>query len=280
MSKRTLEELNLLDDFLLTSLINHPQYGESFSRLLLKIIFGKEFNKLKIITQKVYYGSDTTLHGTRLDVYLEEEITDSETLELATIYDVEADQNDDFEAIRALPKRVRFYHAKIDAASLQSGVDYGALKNVVIIMIMPYDPFGENHMIYTVSNRILELPELPYDDGAKTIFFYTKGEKGDLTESIQQLMHYMENTTIENAMNPDLQNIHKMVEAVKENKELRTNYMNIYEREQMLIRRVQREERKRVEQERQRAERERQRADALEKELAQLRAEIVNSKSM
>ena len=94
MYKRTLQELNLLDDFLMTSLILHPTYGEKFSRLLLKIIFGKEFDKLRIIPQKVYYGSDTTLHGTRLDVYLEEKIEDLDSLELATIYDVEVDQND------------------------------------------------------------------------------------------------------------------------------------------------------------------------------------------
>lgn len=273
MYKRTLQELNLLDDFLMTSLILHPTYGEKFSRLLLKIIFGKEFDKLRIIPQKVYYGSDTTLHGTRLDVYLEEEIEDLDSLELATIYDVEVDQNDASEDVQTLPRRVRFYHAKIDATSLQSGVDYNVLKNVVIIMIMPYDPFGQDHMMYTVSNRILELPDHPYEDGARTIFLYTKGTKGNLSENIKQLLHYMEDTRNENAKNEDLRNIQEMVDAVKENRELRTNYMKLYEKEQRFIRQINKEH-QRAERERQRAEQEQQRADALANELTRLKEEL------
>lgn len=273
MYKRTLQELNLLDDFLMTSLILHPTYGEKFSRLLLKIIFGKEFDKLRIIPQKVYYGSDTTLHGTRLDVYLEEEIEDLDSLELATIYDVEVDQNDASEDVQALPRRVRFYHAKIDATSLQSGVDYNVLKNVVIIMIMPYDPFGQDHMMYTVSNRILELPDHPYEDGARTIFLYTKGTKGNLSENIKQLLHYMEDTRNENAKNEDLRNIQEMVDVVKENRELRTNYMKLYEKEQRFIRQINKEH-QRAERERQRAEQEQQRADALANELTRLKEEL------
>ena len=63
-------------------------------------------------------GLDTDKHGTRLDVYIEE---DGET---GTIYDVEPDKNDDRELRRALPRRVRFYHSKIDGRSLSSGDDY------------------------------------------------------------------------------------------------------------------------------------------------------------
>lgn len=277
MQKRTLEELNLLDDFLLATMVDHPKYGDSFCRLLLKIIFGREFGKMKIITQKVYYGSDTSLHGTRLDVYLEEELSDSETMELSTIYDLEVDKNDDFQDVLALPKRVRFYHSKIDAISLQSGVGYDMLKNVIIIMIMPYDPFGENQMVYTVSNRILELPEFPYEDGAKTLFFYTKGKKGNLSESIQQLMRYMEDTKRENVTNADLQNMHSMVEAVKENKELRTNYMKAYEREWRYIRQIEEAKREKEEADR-KVEEVNQKNILLEQELKRLQAELQSKK--
>ena len=73
MQKKTLQELNLMDDFLLYKLVSHPVFGEQFSRELLRIILGKTVGKLKVVPQKVYYGKDTVYHGARLDVYLEEE---------------------------------------------------------------------------------------------------------------------------------------------------------------------------------------------------------------
>lgn len=72
MPRRKLEELNLLDDFLFGSMVTYPEIGEKFMRELLKVIFQRDFGKLKVIPQKVYYGSNTDKHGARLDVYLEE----------------------------------------------------------------------------------------------------------------------------------------------------------------------------------------------------------------
>ncbi|MBQ4537772.1 MAG: hypothetical protein II994_09195 [Lachnospiraceae bacterium] len=68
--RKKLEELNLLDNFLFGSMVTHPEYGEQFSRSILQIILNRKFDKLTVIPQKVYYGSDTDLHGARLDVYL------------------------------------------------------------------------------------------------------------------------------------------------------------------------------------------------------------------
>jgi hypothetical protein len=70
---RQLKDLNLLYDFLFNKMVSHPEFGEEFSRELLRILFGREFGKLQVVAQKVCYGSDTDTHGARLDVYLEEE---------------------------------------------------------------------------------------------------------------------------------------------------------------------------------------------------------------
>ena len=235
MQKRTLKELNLLDDFLFGSMVTYPGIGEEFSRELLRIIFQKEFGKLIVVPQKVYYGSDTDKHGTRLDVYLEENVSALSYLPTATIYDIEPDQNDDNESILALPKRVRFYHAKIDGKSLKSGESYRVLKNVIIIMIMPYDPFQLNRMVYTIQNRCIEEPDMPYDDGATTLFLYTKGTKGNPSMELQQLLHYMEHTQDSYATNEDLKKIQRMVDIVKQDEEVSLEYMKIFEREEMLI---------------------------------------------
>lgn len=272
--KRNLEELNLLDDFLFGSLLTYPEIGEKFVRLLLRTIFKRDFGQMTVVPQKVYYGSGTDKHGARLDVYLEEDFPG----EANTAYDVEADQNDDKESKAMLPKRVRFYHAKIDARSLKSGEMYRSLKNVVVIIITPFDPFDRDRMVYTIHRQCEEEPDMPYDDGSKTIYLYTKGTKGNPNEELRQFLHYMEDTRKENAVNETLQNIHQMVELVREDEEVSLGYMKVLEREEMLIRQGRKEEQANTERERQRADMAEKRAEAAEKELERIKHELENLK--
>ena len=46
MQKKTLQELNLMDDFLFYKLVSHPVFGEQFGKELLRIILGKTVGKL------------------------------------------------------------------------------------------------------------------------------------------------------------------------------------------------------------------------------------------
>lgn len=261
MIKRTLHELNLLDDFLFNKVASYPEIGEEFGRELLRLIYQREFGKIKVVPQKVYYGSDVGKHGIRLDVYLEAEDAEALLQGQGSIFDIEPDTNDKKEAIQILPKRTRFYHAIIDANSLKAGLTYKCLKDVVVIMIMPYDPFGYDRMVYTVKNVITELPDAEYEDGARTIFLNTNGKLEIPNRELQELLRYMECTTEENACNETLRKIHRMVEVVKEDQEASLEYMKIFEREQMLIEQGRNEERKNTEKERQKAEKERQNAE-------------------
>ena len=43
-------------------------------------------------------------------------------------------------------------------------------------MIMPYDPFDKNRILYTIRRTCEEEPDMDYDDGAATYFFYTMGK--------------------------------------------------------------------------------------------------------
>lgn len=65
-----------------------------------------------------------------------------------------------------------------------------------------------------------EEPGLSYEDGVRTVFLYTKGKRGRTKKKLRELLHYMENTTEENAVNPTLKKIHKAVEQVRHDKEL------------------------------------------------------------
>ena len=283
MAKRTLKNLNLLDDFLFGTLVSHKEFGEAFCRELLQTIFQRKFGKLKVIPQRQYYGDDTENHGTRLDVYLEEDCAE---LEPEALYDLEAEKAKDKNKRQNLPKRTRFYRAIVDGHRLASGEDYGTLKDVYIIIILPYDPFDRKRLIYTIRNMCQEDPSIPYEDGARTIFLYTKGTKGNIPKELQELLHYMEDTKEKNAVNASLQKIQKMVEKVKEDKGVLLEYMKVWEREQMIreegmeagmeagIAAGKAEQEKETEKERQRAQKEQQRAEKAEQEVAELRRKL------
>ncbi len=229
MQKRNLEELNLLDDFLMGSVLSYPGIGPEVCRRMVSIILNREIKQIRIIPQKVYFGADTDKHGIRLDVYAEEKADD-----LNTVYDIEPDK-DGRESLRlALPKRARFYHAKIDADSLASGEDYGKLKNVIVIFICPYDPFQLNRMVYTIKSCCVEEPDLVYEDGARTMFLYTKGTKGNPPAELQRLLQHLEDSREENAKDADLMAIHQMVQKVKHDREVSLEYMKIFERERLI----------------------------------------------
>lgn len=227
-AKKKIQEMNLLDDFLFGSVVTSSEVGEQFVKSLLKIIFGREFKHLSVTAQKVFYGADSDLHGARLDVCIEP--TAEEFEGRATVYDLEPDRNSSAADKRALPRRIRFYQGKLTMGELRAGDDYDKLKNVVIVMIVPYDPFGLNRMVYTIKNKCIEEPEMEYDDGASAVFLYTKGTKGASNEALKQLLHYMEDSTRNNAVNDDLRRIHDMVETVKKDPEMSIAYLRLREK--------------------------------------------------
>ncbi|MEE1100279.1 MAG: hypothetical protein U0K86_02215 [Agathobacter sp.] len=78
---------------------------------------------------------------------------------------------------------------------------------------------------------------MEYDDGARTLFLYTHGEKTEgVSEAIQQLLKFMEQTQRENAVNEDLEIIQNMVEEIKNDQEVSIEYMKVHEHEEMLQR--------------------------------------------
>lgn len=136
-------------------------------------------------------------------------------------------------------------------------------------------------MIYTIRNHCVENPKLPYEDGARTIFLYTKGRKGRDNESLSHLLDYMENTTRENAVSEELEAIQEMVDVVKEDAEVTVAYMKGFERDQMFLEEGKKQERgntlkekQRADEEQKRADMEQQRADAAAEEIAKLRKQL------
>ncbi len=64
----------------------------------------------------------------------------------------------------------------------------------------------ESYGVY-YQNCCIEVPELEYEDGAQTIFLYTRGREGNPPEELKQLLHYMEHSSIENASTENLKKV-------------------------------------------------------------------------
>lgn len=240
MARKTLEELNLIDNFLFGLMMTNPEVNEAFARKIVKVILGKQIERIRVVPQEIFYGTDTAYHGTRLDVYIEEENNkrgDGSDIVEESIFDIEPEKKNDKVIVNALPKRVRFYHADIDAETLKSGEDYGMLKKVYVIFIMSFDPFGLNRMVYTIKNSCVEEPEMPYDDGATTIFLYTKGRVGVPSGELEAFLKFFEKTREENVVNEDLWEIENMVNHAKKDRKAGIDYMKYYE-EQAMTRRM------------------------------------------
>ena len=269
MNKKKLGDLNLMDDFLFQAIMSYPDIGELFAQKILELIFHRQFRNLEIVAQKVYGGLNTDLRGARLDLYVEE--NDCARIDATcadSVYDLEPDQNNKTASIRSFPKRVRFYHAIIDSHVLKSGQEFGKLKNVYVIFLCNYDPFGCDRAKYTIKNMCVEDPDIPYEDGACTIVLYTKGTQGDIPEDLRQFLDYMEHTNADHAITDTLKELQQMVDTVKQDGEVSLAYMKWFEHDQMLLEegrdKGRAEERKNTEKEREKAKLERLRADAAE----------------
>ena len=146
----------------------------------------------------------------------------------------------------------------IDTRCLGSGEDYNLLRKAYVIMITSFDPFDRNRMMYTVKNSCVEEADLPYDDGAYTIYLYVDGEPNGLPDELVHLLHYMKETTRSNATGNRLSDIQSMVEVVKQDREVQKKEMKFRE-----LLRYERDEGR--EEERQNTIKERARADEVEK---------------
>lgn len=231
---KPLEQLDLLDDFLINAVASDEHVGIPCCRKILSVLLQREIGKIRITAQKVFPGVIPGLRGIRMDVEIEEfSLKNDSTL---NVYDLEPHLQKGVN----FPKHNRFYQAKIDSRYMRSGDnDFSKMPNLYVITITNYDLFGKDYMMYTFRNKCVEVPELPYEDGLQFIYFNTTGKNGGCKE-ISDLLRYMENSNAANAVDDTTTEIHRYVEEVKITPEVRNGYMRFddiiaWEREDAVI---------------------------------------------
>lgn len=181
--------------YFLSTLQFSSKNAKFIAKTIVKRATGRELINFTVETQREFKGIEPDKRGIRLDVLVS--VSDPEG-NVQEIYDIEP--NDYYEV--NLAKRTRFYNA------------------------LTYDPFGDNRMIYTVKNIVTDNPHLEYNDGVTNLFLNTKGETGG-SEELKNLLHHMTNTTSDNALDSDLEQIQQIVDSVKRDREVGERYMSM-----------------------------------------------------
>ena len=217
-SIRPLSDLNLIDNFLFSTLIENPEIAVKLVKIILKRTLGYIPKNISIESQKHYNGIDTNTHGIHIDV-LVKDYDDND--DVKAIYDIEPNAYRE----KNIPKRNRFYNALIDTKLLSSGDNYSALPDLITIWILPYDPFGKREMIYTIKNIVAENPDIVYNDGIKTIILNASAAI-DKDGALEDLLNFMINSDIKDT-DSELAEIQAAIHSIKGNPEVGENYMSI-----------------------------------------------------
>lgn len=226
-SRKKLEDMDVIDNFLIGQLASDKVFGVDFCRRMLSTLLHRKIGSLRVISQKEIPALTPELRGIRMDVEVEEygEVQAGEEPVTMNIYDIEPHLRNDIDLVR----HNRFFQARIDSRGLESGTkDFSKMPNLYVLTILNFDPFGHDYMMYTVKNRCTEVPELEYEDGLCFCYFYTNGTKGGNVE-LRTMLRYLQDSRAENATDSATREIHDYVSKVKVQPEVKQAYMRLEE---------------------------------------------------
>ena len=220
---KTLQELNLTDDFLFDVATEELENCKA----IIELTTGLRLKSLKWKSgQKVIHNLPGK-RGVRLDFIAESED--------GRIFDVEMQNRNEGN----IPKRTRFYQALIDAPILKSGErGFDTMNPLYIIIICNYDPYGKKKYCYTFDNQCKEVPGLRLGDEVTKLLLSTKGEnEKEVPKELVDFLHYVTESN-ENGL-PDecderLKRLHESIREIKASADMEVEYMKMEERERII----------------------------------------------
>ena len=220
---KTLQELNLTDDFLFDVATEELENCKA----IIELTTGLRLKSLKWKSgQKVIHNLPGK-RGVRLDFIAESED--------GRIFDVEMQNRNEGN----IPKRTRFYQALIDAPILKSGErGFDKMNPLYIIIICNYDPYGKKKYCYTFDNQCKEVPRLRLGDEVTKLLLSTRGEnKEEVSKELVGFLHYVTESN-ENGL-PDecderLKRLHESIREIKASADMEVEYMKMEERERII----------------------------------------------
>lgn len=220
---KTLQELNLTDDFLFDVATEELENCKA----IIELTTGLRLKSLKWKSgQKVIHNLPGK-RGVRLDFIAESED--------GRIFDVEMQNRNEGN----IPKRTRFYQALIDAPILKSGErGFDKMNPLYIIIICNYDPYGKKKYCYTFDNQCKEVPGLRLGDEVTKLLLSTKGEnEEEVSKELVDFLHYVTESN-ENGLSDEcderLKRLHESIREIKASADMEVEYMKMEERERII----------------------------------------------
>ena len=234
MRGKSVDEVDIRDDFMFSYVMRNPAICTQLLEYLLpecKIARIKYIDwdtdetaeeerhmpKMRLAKpemQKAFFGA-AGKRGVRLDAYLDDG---------KSIYNIELQTSEHI----ALPQRARLYQAHIDANQLEKGQYYDSMRPSYVIFICTFDPFGKSLYRYSFRNVCREDGTLELRDEAYKLFFNTKGTRGEIANTLREMLTYINNPGAYPVHGSKVELIHRIEEAVEEAKmdiEWREAYM-------------------------------------------------------
>ncbi|GEQ22381.1 hypothetical protein CBU02nite_28870 [Clostridium butyricum] len=219
---KTLQELNLEDDFLFAKVMSDKDICREFLEKLLDI----RIEKIEMPVNQKVIDLLMDCKGIRLDIYVKDENN--------TVYNVEMQRIDN----KNLGKRMRYYQGNIDIDCIQKGKDYKELTRSYVIFICTFDYFKYGRHKYTFENICLEDNSIKLKDDTQKIILNTKGYLDDLDDELLEFLRYVENSNDEEAENAKgnlVKHIHDRVKKVKNDDNVEVEFMTLLERDKEKI---------------------------------------------
>ncbi len=219
-NQKTLQELNLGDDFLFAKVMS----DKDICRRIIEKVLDIKIKKIKMPQEQKVIDLLLDSKSVRLDVYVNDE--------KGTVYNVEMQQGKNIN----LAKRTRYYQGNIDLDKISKGDDYLTLNKSYVIFICTFDPFGKGRHRYTFENRCLEDLNIGLNDETTKVFLNTSGILNDVDEEMIEFLQYVEQSTDEVAQNAKsdlVKAINQKVNHVKHDKAMEVQYMTLLERDRL-----------------------------------------------
>ncbi len=218
--QKTLQELNLEDDFLFAKVMSDKE----ICRRVIEKILDIKIKVIKMPEEQKVIDILLDSKAVRLDVYVNDD--------KGTVYNIEMQQG----KWGNLAKRSRYYQGSIDLDKISKGKDYLTLSKSYVIFICTFDPFGKGRHKYTFRNLCVEDNNIELGDETDKVFLNTSGTIVDVDDEMLEFLSYIKKSTDEvahNAKSDLVKAINDKVNHVKYDKTMEVEYMTLLERDRL-----------------------------------------------
>lgn len=207
--RRTFDELTFNDDWMFKTVMSDPNNIDIVKEIAERCI-QRKIQDIRAIEQEKTENPEYYSHGTRFDVMFEGD-------EFYCVIEMQTYKDD-------LLLRSKYYHDVMDMMHFKPGSDYGNMRETYVIFLLSKDILKADLAVYTAKTRIIERPELKYEDKRTTIYINPQAQSED--DKIRALCIYLKDGSI---TDPLSEKISKAIETIKKNGIKRREFMSLDE---------------------------------------------------